>query len=372
VNSVAGIEKIVVLQTGFIGDVVLTTPLVFGLMERYPNAAVSIVVGSEKVALAKCIPGIDQVILFDKRDADAGLRGLFRAASRLRRHRFDLLVAPHRSSRTALLGAWARIPRRIGFWIGPAGLLFTDRVRIRRSERCRLEQDFDLLRHLGAEPSSHRPHLVPPGKAEAYAREFISGHGLESKRLVGVCIGAHWLTKRWPVENLAQLCLKVTALGLEPLLFGGPEESDVENEVRATLRRLDGDCRATDLYSCLGNSLVESLALLQRCSVVVGPDSGLTHLARAAGTQTVVLYGPTDHGLHVHAAGSTALYADIECRPCHRHGQKHCPLGHHKCMRDLSPEAVIAAVVARVRTGGHGLQGRSDGLPVMSELTERD
>lgn len=370
----AGPKRIVVVQTGYIGDVVLTTPLLFGIMEHYPNAAVSIVVGPEKAALAACVPGIDQVISFDKRGDEAGPFGLFRAAAKIRQHHFDLLIAPHRSSRTALLGAIAGIPRRVGFRIGPAGLLFTDRIRIRKEERCRLEQDFDLLRHLGVEPASYQPRLVPPRQSEQYAQEFICSRGLETSRLVGVCIGAHWATKHWPATNVAQFCLKATVLGYSPVLFGGPDESDVEKEVMSALDRLDdGQNTArpkTQVHSCLGNSLVDALALFQRCSLVVGPDSGLTHLARAAGTPAIVLYGPTDQGLHIHQTGSLPLFTDVECRPCHRHGQKRCPLVHHQCMRDLLPDTVVEAMHTLCVNAVQSVVGCNDVQPKASTIND--
>src|SRR5262245_64007454 len=106
---------LLVAQTSFLGDVVLTTPLLTTLRERLAPRRLAVLVRPEAAPLLAGHPDVDQVLVDDKRGADRGLAGLVRTAHRLRRERFDLVVSPHRSLRTALVLAAARIPHRVGF-----------------------------------------------------------------------------------------------------------------------------------------------------------------------------------------------------------------------------------------------------------------
>src|SRR5512132_2437758 len=115
---------IVVPQTSFLGDVVLTTPLLTALRERLRPRRLAVVVRPEARALVEGHPDVDDVLVDDKHGADRGLRGLARAARRLRAESFDVAVVPHRSLRTALLVAAAGIPRRIGFDASRGAWLF--------------------------------------------------------------------------------------------------------------------------------------------------------------------------------------------------------------------------------------------------------
>src|SRR5438552_13726223 len=119
---------LLVVQTSFLGDVVLTTPLVSALRRRLVPRRLALLVRPEAVPLVQGHPDVDQVLVDDKRGADRGLAGLVRTARRLRRERFDVVVSPHRSLRTAIVLAGARIPRRIGFRESRGARLYHERV----------------------------------------------------------------------------------------------------------------------------------------------------------------------------------------------------------------------------------------------------
>src|SRR5262244_4037445 len=119
---------VLVVQTSFLGDVVLTTPLLTALRRRLAPHRLAVLLRPEAAPLLDGHPDVDQVIIDDKRGADAGVAGLLRTARRLRRERFDVAVSPHRSLRTAIVLAAAGIPRRIGFRDAPGAPLYHERV----------------------------------------------------------------------------------------------------------------------------------------------------------------------------------------------------------------------------------------------------
>src|SRR5437763_4593205 len=126
-NDHAG-PALLVAQTSFLGDVVLTTPLLAALRRRVAPRRLAVLVRPEAAPLLVGHPDIDQVLVDDKRGRDRGVAGLVRTARRLRRERFEIAVAPHRSLRTALVLAGARIPRRVGFHESRGAFLYHERV----------------------------------------------------------------------------------------------------------------------------------------------------------------------------------------------------------------------------------------------------
>src|SRR2546430_12173168 len=159
---------LLVVQTGFPGDVVLTPPLITALRQQVAPRRLAVLVRPEAAPLVADHPDVDDVLLDDKRGRDGGPFGLLRTARRLRREGFDLAVSPHRSLRTALLLAAARIPRRVGFRESRGALLYHTRVP-RDRRRHDVERNLALLEPFGAPlPAAPRLHLA--GDPDAAAR----------------------------------------------------------------------------------------------------------------------------------------------------------------------------------------------------------
>ena len=148
-----------------------------------------------------------------------------------------------------------------------------------------------------------------------------------------LCIGSEWETKIWPSEHFAALADRLAERGLTPILLGGPREKPLATAVQA---RAGAQCIDTT-----GNPVGEALALIARCRLCVGGDSGLVHAARALGVPTVAVFGPTATAAHEMGPRERAVTLGLDCSPCSVHGQRRCPLGHHRCMRDLPAERVL-------------------------------
>src|SRR6266446_2689340 len=156
----AGGPALLVAQTSFLGDVVLTTPLVSALRRRLVPRRLALLVRPEAVPLVAGHPDIDQVLVDDKRGADRGALGWLGTARRLRRERFEVAVSPHRSLRTALVLAGARIPRRVGFRESRGALLYHERVG-RDRRRHDVERNLALLEPFGGSPADPLPLRLP-------------------------------------------------------------------------------------------------------------------------------------------------------------------------------------------------------------------
>jgi heptosyltransferase-2 len=319
--------RALVIQTAFLGDTVFTSALVGAVRGRWPAAEIDLCVAPRAQDIARAIPGVSQVHVFDKRGADRGLGGLRRVAARLATRQYPLAVLPHRSLRTALLAWLAGIPERVGFAGAAGSLLYT--ARVPTPHDAFLLQEADMARALGAEPA---PMQLAPRPEWLSAAGAALGEGAR-ERLAAVCLGSEWATKIWPSAQVSELVHRLADSGFRPVLLGGPRERALAKEIGAA-----GDCIDTT-----GNPVGEALAILSLSSLAVGGDTGLVHAARALGVPTVALFGPTAPGMHLFGPRERAVTLDLPCSPCSAHGSRHCPLGHHRCLRDLDVEQVAAA-----------------------------
>lgn len=316
--------RIVVVQTAFLGDVVFASPLVRSLKAAWPGSMLSLVSTARAAGLAGCVPGVDRVVPFDKRGADGGLSGLLRVARALGPQ--DLALVPHPSPRSALLARLSGASVRVGHARWATRWAFTLTVP-HRGRAPFVERALDLARGLGL-PGSPRLSLEAPPEEVARARALFAG-----RRCLGLVIGSEWATKRWTPAGFGALAELAAEAGLTPVLLGAPSERPLAEAIKAAASR----ARPLDL---VGNPILESVGAISQLAGVVGGDSGLLHVARALGVPSLLLFGPTDPAVHVFEPHAQALRVGLACQPCHAHGPKVCPLGHHDCMRRLTAERV--------------------------------
>jgi heptosyltransferase II len=320
-----------VVQTSFLGDTVLTTPLLAQLANRGPVDVVTTPAAAELLANH---PAVRAVIPYDKRGAQRGLVGLWRLARRLRKSRYDVALLAQGSWRSSVLVLLARIPSRIGFSTSAGRLLYTKRVPY-RDDLHHAARLLMLARPNGREPTPAelKPSLSPGPAERAEVDVFLRERGVGAdERLVGVAPGSVWGTKRWPYypELAAEL-----ARDARVIVVGSGADSPLAQEIVAAA---PGTIDATGRLSLLG-----SAELLGRCRVLVTNDSAPMHLASAMGTPTVAIFGPTvpEFGFGPLAPRASVVgHEALPCRPCDRHGPQRCPLGHHRCMRELAPSLV--------------------------------
>jgi heptosyltransferase II len=293
---------------------------------------VGVVVRPPADSVAARIPGVGRVHVFDKYGADRGWGGLRRVAGELRRHDYQVAFIPHPSPRSSLLAFLAKIPRRVGDGRHVASWFLTDAVASQRDDTF----------------VSARLRLVSPELAADASRRRLSG-GLVSTRgrpstrppRVGLVMGSAWETKRWDVAQARALVARLTPDVATLVMVGASWERGLFEALRdeTTARSLD----AADEQ--VGVSLDGLVDVLATCDVVIAGDTGPLQIARALGIPVVALFGPTSVDRHGFEDHDEALRVDIDCAPCSPHGHRRCPLGHHRCMTDLSAVDVYGAVM---------------------------
>jgi len=326
---------LLVPQTSFLGDVVLTTPLLAALRTRLRPRRLAVLVRPEAVALVDGHPAVDAVLVDAKHDADRGLRGLVRVAARIRAERFDLAVVPHRSLRTALILALARIPRRVGFDASRGAWLFHETAH-RDLALHDVERNLALLGPFGGRPVERLPVRVPVSAAARRGAAALLA-GLEG-RIVGVAPSSVWPTKRWTEDGFASTVAALHAAGSAIVLLGAPGDEELTARIaraaRVPLRDLTGRM-----------DLATFVAVVDRLAVLIANDSAPMHVAAARGTPVVAIFCATTPALGYGpwAEAARVVEADLTCRPCGRHGGHSCPRGTDDCRYLVEASSVVAA-----------------------------
>jgi len=306
---------------------VLTTPLIAELAQR---GAVDVVATPASAGLLANNPHVRRVIVYDKRRAGRGIRGFQRIAAEMRATSADAIYMAQGSLRSALLARTTGVPVRVGFATS-AGRAFYSRTIPYRKD---LHHAARLWQLASATPSDTppadrtRPRLYPGAVETAAVNTLLAASGGDASRLVALAPGSVWATKRWPyygelARELSDVARVVVVGSAEDRLLAGQILSAVPNAIDAT--------------GAL--SLLASAELIGRCVALVTNDSAPQHLASAMDTPTVTIFGPTvpEFGFGPLARHSIVVgHTGLDCRPCDKHGPPECPLGHWKCMRELS------------------------------------
>jgi heptosyltransferase-2 len=318
----------VVVQTAFLGDVVLTTPLLETLAAEY--GPVDVVTTPGAAALLETHPAVHRVIRHDKHGQARGVRGVLELAAAIRGGGYTRAYLPHQSWRSGLATMLAGVPERIGFADAPARLTYTHRV-----ARPAGRHETERLLALAGIAGGAKPTLGLTAADHGAAIAWLETQGVTGP-FVALAPGSIWGTKRWgKYPELA------AAIGHDVVVVGGPEDAPLAAEIMAAAPRA---------RSAVGElPLRGSAALLSRAAALITNDSLPLHLAQATGTPTVAIFGPTVPAFGYGPTGPRDRIVELhglECRPCSLHGPMRCPLGHHRCMVDIEVLQVTNALHA--------------------------
>jgi len=320
-----------VIQTAFLGDAVLTTPLIAELAKRGP---VDVVTTPAAAAVLANNPSIRTVFVYDKNGSDAGIGGFFRLAAKLRSAKYNAAYLAQQSARSGALALASGAGQRVGFATAAARMLYSKRIAYRKDAH----HSARLLDLAGAPSGDTTPRLFPGIAERAAVDRLLALHESASDApLVALAPASVWATKRWPYYQDVARELGHT---VRIVVIGAAEDQPLAKEVA----RAAG---ASAINAAGQLTLLGSAELIRRCHVLVTNDSAPQHLASAVGTPTVTLFGPTvpQFGFGPLAPSSQSVGVEaLSCRPCDSHGPHKCPLGHWRCMLELSPTQVAQRV----------------------------
>ncbi len=323
-------DRVLVTRLNYLGDVVLSLPLVDALHAQFP--------GIEIDYLSRR-PGAD-LLAGDERFArvlglESGALAGVHTARALRERRYRAVIDLYSNPRSAWLSWLSGAPIRVGGDRRGRRRLYTHPVRVPSSTRAVTEVFLAYGAAVGLEKRpAGKPSLAVTASERAAAEDVLAGVGARGGRArVGMHPGGKWPVKRWPAEKFARLAeLARSRGGTDVVLFTGPGEQDA---TRAVHERC-GD--AVRVLPVLGVRSVA--AVIAQLDAMVACDGGIMHVAVAVGTPTVGIFGSSEWEVwfpYESFGPFRAARVEVPCRPCHRH---ECPLGTTACLMDLSAESV--------------------------------
>ncbi|MFQ5812561.1 MAG: lipopolysaccharide heptosyltransferase II [Anaerolineae bacterium] len=352
-QSYLSARSIVLIRPDHLGDLLFTTPAVKLLREALPQVRITYLIGPWSKAVIENNPNIDKIALCPfpgftrqkKRSLFEPYVILLRYARQLRQEGFDLaIILRFDHWWGALLAYLAGIPRRVGYDIAEVRPFLTDIVPY-SPHRHEVEQSLALVEQVTGCRSQVARSLLEfnlTAEGEGFAERYLAGHGVEDgDLLIGIHPGAGAPVKLWRNEAWAQVADTLAQrYGAKVILTGSPEESPL-------CRAIADEMTTKPIVAAGETSLGGLAAIMARCQVVLGVDSGPLHLAVALGTSTVHLFGPVDSrafGPWGDPACHIVVTSEMDCIPCNRLDYPSAELHQHPCVRNITVEQVLEAV----------------------------
>ncbi len=326
-------ENILVRAPNWLGDVIMITPHVRALRNAFPGARISVLVKKPFAGVFENSTAVDEIIPFD---SDRGWKNIFAVKKAIKGRGFDLAVIFPRSFRSVLPIFLARVPRRIGYRVEMRAPMLTDALPREKDllRTHRVNYYASLLAPLGITEVPDRTEIFPSARDGERVRDLLQFRGA-GPLLAMHCGASYGTAKQWPHEKFAELARRTSEeFGATVALIGGKTEAGAARKIADSP---DCDC----IVAAGRTSVGELAALLRECDLLVTNDTGPMHVADAAGTGIVAIFGPTDPvTTSPYGPNARIVTVEAECSPCLK---RVCPT-EHRCMRDISVEIVLDEV----------------------------
>ncbi|MEL6558022.1 MAG: glycosyltransferase family 9 protein [Bacteroidota bacterium] len=312
-------KRILIIQTAFIGDVILATSLIEFFKGVFEEATIDFLLRKSNASILKNDPRIDKLIEWDKKQSKIkGLSGIIR---QIRKEQYDYVINTHRFASSGLMTVFSGATTTIGYDKNPLSFLFSKKVKHEIGDgRHEVDRLLELVEDIS--PVKYKPRLSIPTKAIEKVKQYNNAPYLV------IAPNSVWFTKQFPMEKWVEF-IDQTAFEGNIYLIGAPSERDAAQKI------IDACSRESVFNLCGDLSLLESAALMQNAIMNYTNDSGPMHLCSAVNAPVRAIYCSTvpDFGFGPLSDDSAIVqtHENLSCRPCGLHGHKACPEGHFKC-----------------------------------------
>lgn len=342
-------ERILVVRTDRIGDVVLSTPVIKALRDSYPHAYIAMMVSAYAKDVVETNPYLDEVIIYDKEAEHKSWLGSFKFARNLKKKRFELALILHPANRAHLVTFIAGIPMRVGY-DRKLGFLLSDKLKHLKhlGQKHELEYNLDLLRYLGIEAEDKKTFMPIKVESEHWVESALLKEGIKpGDKLLALHPGASCPSKIWPSGRFAEVADKLSLKhGFKVIILGGPKDTVLAG-------RLAGQMRTKAFNLAAKTSVSQLASIIRRCRLFISNDSGPVHIASAVGTPVISIFGRSQEGLSPRRWGPLGLkdrilHRKVGCIECLAHN---CTKD-FACLKAIGVNDVLAAADSILGDGG--------------------
>lgn len=326
-------NNILVIQTAFIGDVVLATGVIVKLKAFFPEATIDILVKKENRSILTGQPFIHETLLFDKRRK---FKEILRLAYKIRSKKYDLVVNLHRFASSGILTALSGSGMKVGFKKNPFSFLYTQSfehsIGNLQAPQHEIERNNALIAGF-TDAVASKPHL------ELLKSDMAQTIKYDRQPYICIAPASIWHTKELPENKWVEL-IKLIPDAYTIYILGAKSDTSLAERIKNNSRRNNVKVLAGEI------SLTQSAALMKTAVLSFVNDSAPLHLASAVNAPVCAVFCSTipEFGFGPLSDFSRIVQIDyaLECRPCNLHGYKHCPQEHFKCGKDIQVEKLFA------------------------------
>ena len=320
------INKILIIDLAFIGDVILATPVTRAIRAKWPQAEITMLTVPLTEPVAQMNPYVDNTLVYDKRGSHKGLSGMWKISRELKKYGFDLAVCMNFAARGAMVAWLAGIPYRLGYDAQHAGWFLTWAAsHIRQGIKHETKNHLEVLAPFGFSTDDTTLTLVPPADAVASMKSKMVQQGIVPGQYYVICPFGSYERKNMPLPMAAQLIRQLNDRYPVYLIGGQKEKIGLEGYAKAG--------KLPESHVLAGTLNLQELAVfIQKARGMATVDTGPMHIAQAMHCPTVALFGPTDPKVWgPENDNSCYLYTDEECSPCWGKG----PCRDNVCIKKL-------------------------------------
>ncbi|NWF87991.1 MAG: glycosyltransferase family 9 protein [Ignavibacteriaceae bacterium] len=331
-------ENILIIQTAFPGDAILTLPMIEKLKEKYPESFIDVLCIPSTSEIFSASPFIHNVIVLDKKKSHKSLYKLLKFSSELKKHGYKRIYSPHRSLRTAILVMQTGVRETYGFSNSSFPHVYKYLIDYRQNEH-EVKRNLDLI-GFNSNPDEWRilPKLTVSSQSQEKVRKFIAANEL-SGNILAVAPGTIWETKKYPERYFREIINSFVDKSFKVLIVGGKADEELGLRLASDQKNV--------IVTCGLFSIIETIEILKKVKILISNDSAPAHMGVCADIPVLTIYCSTipHFGFYPYNKKSSYIsFEDLKCKPCGIHGFKQCPVNTFDCGYNLSPKFVISKI----------------------------
>jgi len=328
-------KKILVIQTAFPGDAILTLPFIQELKKKKPDYLIDVVCIPTTSEIFAASPYVHTIITMDKRGKQKSFTAFLKFVEELKSNSYEIVYSPHRSFRSALIALNLSAKESYGFDKSSLKFAYTKIVKYDHSSH-EVKRNLSLLDNdYSNDKWKITPEIMISDAIKSKVQKFLNDNQIQ--KFITIAPGSVWETKKYPIEFYRQITEYFINSGFQIVFIGGINDRNLCEELKKNIQR--------NIFIVAGEfSFIDSIELLKKSRLLICNDSAPTHLGVCANIPVLTIYCSTIPGFGFYPYNPKSdyiSYDDLNCKPCGIHGFNKCPINTFDCANRLHPEKVI-------------------------------
>jgi len=332
-------ENILVIQTAFLGDSILTLPMIQELKKKNSESKLDVLAIPSTEIIFSSSPYVDDVIVIDKKEKHKSIKRLNNFIKELREKSYSIIYSPHRSFRSAYITIKLGVRETYGFDNSSFKYAYKNIVKYKQTDH-EVQRNLELIGEDTKDKSwKISPEIIIAETEKEKVTDVLSTNKIDTE-FIAVAPGSVWETKRYPKEYYSEVIKSLIAKNEKVVLIGGENDKLLCDEIAFNtndkVKNLAGEF-----------SVTETIQLLGSAKLLITNDSAPTHMGMCADIPVLTIYCSTAPGFGFYPYNNKSRYLSydkLDCKPCGIHGYKECPVKSFDCGYKLIPEDILKEV----------------------------